>query len=84
MLLRMAAKNEGNDIIINTKADDEVMLYNMTLGDLRGASIASNQITLTQQSGQKLTVNGKAHEFTFADGSTWSADFKSGTWSQVK
>ena len=77
-------KNEGNDIINNSKADDEVMLHNMSAGDLKDAVIGTNQITITQQNGNKLTVNGQAHEFTLADGSTWSADLKSETWSQVK
>lgn len=76
--------NEGNDVINNTKADDKVTLYNLSLSDLKGATIDTSQIIIIQQNGQKLTVNGKAHEFTLADGSTWSADHKTKTWSPVK
>jgi Ca2+-binding RTX toxin-like protein len=77
-------QSEGNDVINNAKAIDTVTLYNLSLSDLKGATIENSRITLTQQNGQTLTVNGRAGEFTLADGSTWVADYNSKTWSRVK
>ena len=57
------------------------MLYNLALSDLKDADIVTNKITITQQNGQQLTVNGQAATFTLADGSTWIADHKTKTWS---
>lgn len=77
-------KDEGNDIVNNASADDKVMLYNLGLSDLQAADIGSNKVTITQSSGQTLTINGRAGEFTLSDGSTWTADYSTKTWSQVK
>ncbi len=74
--------NEGNDVINDTKSSDVVMLYNMTLSDLKGAVIDGDKITLTQMNGQKLTINGQANTFTLSDGTTWIADHNSNTWAQ--
>ena len=68
----------------NASADDKVMLYNLSLGDLKAADIGSNKVTITQQSGQTLTINGRVGEFTLSDGSTWTADYSTKTWNQVK
>ncbi|MBO6292546.1 MAG: hypothetical protein J6N51_09875 [Selenomonas sp.] len=70
--------------INNASADDKVMLYNLSLGDLKAADIGSNNVTITQQNGQTLTINGRAGEFTLSDGSTWTADYSTKTWSRVK
>ncbi|MBO6291727.1 MAG: hypothetical protein J6N51_05650, partial [Selenomonas sp.] len=77
-------KEEGNDIVNNASADDKVMLYNLSLGDLKAADIGSNKVTITQQNGQTLTINGRAGEFTLSDGSTWTADYSTKTWNRVK
>lgn len=57
------------------------MLYNLALSDLKAADIGTDKITITQQNGQHLTVNGQAATFTLADGSTWVADQATKTWS---
>lgn len=72
---------EGNDVIMDSKADDTVMLYNLALSDIKGANIEAGKITITQQNGQHLTVNGQAATFTLSDGSTWVADHAAKTWS---
>ena len=77
-------QNEGNDTIKNASAEDKVMLYNLGLGDLQAADIGSNKVTITQQNGQTLTINGRAGEFTLSDGSTWAADYSTKTWNRVK
>ncbi|MBQ7497458.1 MAG: hypothetical protein IJU00_06455, partial [Selenomonas sp.] len=77
-------KEEGNDIVNNASADDKVMLYNLSLGDLKEADIDTNKVTITQQNGQTLTINGRAGEFTLSDGSTWAADYSTKTWNRVK
>ena len=77
-------QNEGNDTIKNASAEDKVMLYNLGLGDLQAADIGSNKVTITQQNGQTLNINGRAGEFTLSDGSTWAADYSTKTWNQVK
>ncbi|WP_217634599.1 hypothetical protein [Selenomonas sp. KH1T6] len=75
---------EGDDVIMNSKSDDTVMLYNLALSDLKAADIETNKITITQQNGQHLTVNGQASTFTLSDGSTWLADHAAKSWSQLK
>ncbi|MBO6292281.1 MAG: hypothetical protein J6N51_08505 [Selenomonas sp.] len=60
------------------------MLYNLGLSDLQAADIGSNKVTITQQNGQTLTVNGKAGEFILSDGTSWAADYSSKTWNRVK
>ena len=60
------------------------MLYNLSLGDLKVADIDTNKVTITQSSGQTLTINGRAGEFTLSDGSTWTADYSTNTWNRVK
>ena len=68
---------------MNSKSDDAVMLYNLAPSEMKAADIEAGKITITQQNGQRLTVNGNAHEFTLADGSTWSADRKTKTWTRI-
>ena len=58
--------------------------YNLSLGDLKAADIDTNKVTITQSSGQTLTVNGRAGEFTLSDGTTWTADYSTKTWNRVK
>ena len=61
---------------MNSKSDDAVMLYNLAPSEMKAADIEAGKITITQQNGQATT-------FTLADGSTWSADRKTKTWTRI-
>lgn len=72
---------EGNDVINNSKTDDVVNLYNISLDQLTSAVIDTSKITITTNAGQTLTVNGTANTFVLAGGAKFQADRSTKTWS---
>ena len=82
-------KGEGNDVITNTSSDDKVLLYNVGLNDI--ASIdnsTSGQLKFKLTDGATLTVTGvsgsSVSQYQLSDGSTWTYDASSKSWSQNK
>ena len=62
---------EGSDVITGSKAEDKVMLYNMSLNDFASATVKNDNLVLAFNNGSQLTVtnyqNGaNTYEFTDA------------------
>ena len=79
-------KKDGNDLIAQSAANDKVMLYDITLDDIKSAKVDNNvlKVALKGSSGS-LTVNNfstgsSVNEFALADGTTWN--YAGGTWTQ--
>lgn len=79
-------KKDGNDLIAQSAANDKVMLYDITLDDIKSAKVDNNvlKVALKGSSGS-LTVNNfstgsSVNEFVLADGTTWN--YAGGTWTQ--
>ena len=82
-------KGEGNDVITNTSSDDKVLLYNVGLNDI--ASIdnsTSGQLKFALTDGATLTVTGvsgsSVSQYQLSDGSTWTYNASSKSWSPNK
>ena len=78
-------KKDGNDIITQSAADDKVMLYDVTLDDIKTAKVDNNLLKVSLKSGGSLTVQSfgagsSVNDFALADGTNWS--YAGGTWTQ--
>ena len=78
-------KKDGNDIIEKSTAKDKVMLYDVTLDDIRAAKVENNVLKASLKTGGSLTVKNFAtancvNDFALADGTSWS--YSGGTWTQ--
>lgn len=78
-------KKDGNDIIEQSGAKDKVMLYDVTLDDIRTAKVDNNILKVNLKTGGSLTVKSFAtansvNDFALADGTSWS--YSGGTWTQ--
>ena len=78
-------KKDGNDVITQSGANDKVMLYDVTLDDIKSAKVDNNVLKVGLKGSGSLTVNNfstgsSVNEFALADGTTWN--YAGGTWTQ--
>lgn len=78
-------KKDGNDVITQSGANDKVMLYDVTLDDIKSAKVDNNVLKVGLKGSGSLTVNNfstgsSVNEFVLADGTTWN--YAGGTWTQ--
>ena len=62
---------EGSDVITGSKAEDKVMLYNMSLNNVATATVKNGNLVLGFNNGSQLTVNSYqsgAATYEFTDG----------------
>ena len=70
--------DEGNDVIMNTKSTDKVMLYSVGVDDVASSALNGSTMTITLNSGDTLRVQGMSDEsvntFILTDG-TYTYDY---------
>ncbi|MBQ9406332.1 MAG: calcium-binding protein [Desulfovibrio sp.] len=76
---------DGNDVVQGSHTGDKVVLYNAVLSDLAGAGVSGSSMVLTAKDGGTLTIQNytasSVNQFQFRDGSSWTYDYSSGSWS---
>ncbi len=83
-------KTDDHDTIVSTNAEDKVVLYDVALSDINldetKVSSTTGALNIALTSGSKLTVSDITGEgvkdFQLADGTTYTFDAASSTWSQ--
>jgi hypothetical protein len=77
-------KGDGNDTILGAGADDKVMLYDVSLGDINFEKSSVSGGVLALNNGAKLTVSGFENGTTFqlADGTSYAYDKTTGGFEQ--
>lgn len=80
-------KGNGKDVITTSSSDDKVVLFDVALSDVAGADYSSGSMKISLTDGSSLTVNNMSstsvNTFKLSDGSTWTFDTKSKSWSQA-
>ena len=80
---------EGRDTITSSNADDRVMLYNVSLGDinLKGTGMKNGSMVISLNDGSSLTIEHYGSQgpstFRLSDGA-WSYDKSAGTWKESR
>ena len=80
---------EGRDTINGSNADDRVMLYNVSLGDinLKGTGVRNGSMVISLNDGSSLTIEHYGSQgpstFRLSDGA-WSYDKSAGTWKESR
>lgn len=79
-------KGNGKDVITKSSSDDKVVLFDVALGDVAGADYSSGTMKINLTDGSSLTVqnmgSSSVNTFQLSDGSQWTFDTSSKTWSQ--
>lgn len=79
-------KGNGKDVITTSSSDDKVVLFDVALSDVAGATYNSGTMKINLTDGSSLTVNNmgtsSVNTFQLSDGSQWTFDTSSKTWSQ--
>ncbi len=76
--------NEGHDIIYNSNLDDTINLHNVSLSDIVFAKEIGDNMLINMADGGSLRIvgqNGASH-FNLADGSSYTYDRETHTWTQ--
>ena len=76
-------KGDGNDTIQNSKTQDVVNLYDVTLADITTAGFNGSAISVGFNTGFSLNVNVSSNlssTFRLADGSNWQYNKSAGNW----
>ena len=76
-------KGDGNDTIQQSKTQDTVNLYDVTLADITTAGFNGNNISVGFNTGFNLNVNVSSNlssTFRLADGSAWQYNKSTGNW----
>ena len=74
---------DGNDSISGS-ANDTVNLYNINLSDITKADINSSSVVFTTTANNTVSVSGSVGTFKLADGTAWTANYSSKTWSAAE
>ena len=79
-------KANGKDVITKSNSDDKVVLFDVALNDVASADYSSGTMKLNLTDGSSLTVqnmgSSAVNTFQLSDGSQWTFDTSSQTWSQ--
>ena len=75
-------QGEGNDTIQNAKSNDAINLYNIQLADITSIEKTSDGWNIGILS-NTLTINGDMPTANLADGSTWTYNSETETWSKA-
>ena len=78
--------SEGNDIITNAKEGDVVNLYNISLEQIADVQITNENISVTMNDGNNLTVNNSSTvttTFQLSNGEKYNYNRSSETWNRA-
>ena len=82
-------KGDGNDVILHSGSDDTVLLYNVSLNDVKSAAVQSsaNAFVINLTDGSSLTLKGyssnSAKTFTLGDGTSWTYSYSTKGWTKA-
>ena len=80
-------KGEGNDVIQSTGSSDKVMLYNVSLSDVKSAAVTNGVMKISLTDGSTLSIkdynSSSVNSFTLADGTNWSYSSSTQQWSKA-
>ena len=74
--------DEGNDTIKSAKSTDTINFYNVQLADITSVEKTSSGWNIGILS-NTLTINGNMPTANLADGSTWTYNSETETWSKA-
>lgn len=80
-------KDEGNDVITDSKNTDKVVLYNVVSTDLASAAVSGKDMVISLTDGSSLTIKNYttkgASTFQMGDGSKYTYDSNNNQWVQA-
>ena len=81
-------KAEGNDVITSGSTDDKVMLYNVSLSDIKSCTVTNGVMKISLNDGSSLSIknytSNSVNTFTLGgDNTTWTYDNSAKTWTKA-